>query len=1189
MAQHDYNLANQSGADFRADLNNALSAIATTNSGATSPSTTFAHQLWVDTANSVLKIRNSANDAWITTGVSITADNTFDINGGTVNGITSFSFSTGSTVTSILDEDDLSSDSATALATQQSIKAYVDSQVGSVDTLAEILLNGNTTGGTDIEFGDNDKAIFGTGSDLSIYHSGTNSHIADTGEGNLYLDATNLIVRNGTGTETYMTAANNGGVVLYHDNTSRFSTTSSGIDVTGTVVSDGLTVDGVASIDAGGNNAHTIGRLIIDYASSGNPKLMSEGGDEIAIVADLNIVGGEVIKSTTQPSHFNFKQARTGYDIAFYTSPTANNTFVKALEIDANGDISFYDDTGTTQGLFWDASTERLGIGTTSPSRALSVEGKIFLSGDGQHVYFGGNNTFIGERSNSTHLQLRGGGNSNAQTVYIDNNGRLGLGTASPSEKLHVIGGAFLGSTTHASDSRVTINGSVGGISNALTVKNSSASTSGRGTRINLASSNTEIGRIEAKTVTDSTSGSLSLSTASSGSLSTALFIDSSQRVGIGTTAPQGNLHVEGAAGASGGGIIYVTDADNGSTASDALQISKSGDTAFIYNRETLGNLQLGAGGNANHIIVRTDGKVGIGTTSPQTLLHISGANPEIRLSDTTNTNYNGIKNIDGNMIYMADSGSQMGNSRHRWEIDGSEKARLDSSGNLLVGKTSVGTQYAGFEARANGVTGCTANSLTPLIIDRRGNDGQLLSFKNDGVEIGEFSVKGTSLILGYQSTAIRFQDGNTRLAPFSLTTNGINDAAIDIGYSGGRFKDLYLSGTLTNDGTGGISIDTSGNVGIGTTSPSTALDVTGTVTSDALTVSNGTNTTSIPTTSDRVAFTGAYLNYVQSAGNLFIQPTGDLTLNGSGSEIMRLKDGKVGIGTNSPSKILHISDTTDSCQMMITSSNTTTAGIIFGDSDDSATGHILYNHTDDALAFGGYNNTERMRIDSSGNLLVSTTTNPVSSSGVTGLYYEADNYLAVATAGITSYFNRQGSDGDITHFRKNGTSVGSIGVSSGTIYIDGGTGSTGLYFGSSNIYPRDNGAAVDDAVDIGHASYRFQDIYASNGTIQTSDINEKQDIEDLSEAETRVAIAAKGLLKKYRWKSAVADKGDDARIHFGIMAQDLENAFANEGLDAGDYGMFISTTWTDEATGEEKTRLGVRYNELLAFIIAAI
>ena len=161
MAQHDYNIANQSGAGFRSDLNNALSAIASTNSGDTSPTTTFANQLWIDTANNVLKIRNEGNSAWITTGISIAADNTFNIDGGTVNGVTALSFSSGSSVSTILDEDNLSSNSATALATQQSIKAYVDSQVGTVDTLAEILTNGNTTGGTDIGLSSSD--ITGTG------------------------------------------------------------------------------------------------------------------------------------------------------------------------------------------------------------------------------------------------------------------------------------------------------------------------------------------------------------------------------------------------------------------------------------------------------------------------------------------------------------------------------------------------------------------------------------------------------------------------------------------------------------------------------------------------------------------------------------------------------------------------------------------------------------------------------------------------------------------------------------------------------------------------------------------------------------------------------------------------------------------------------------------------------------------
>lgn len=65
MAQHDYDIANQSGAAFRSDLNNALDAIVTTNSGATEPATTFAFQFWADTTANQLKMRNAANDGWI--------------------------------------------------------------------------------------------------------------------------------------------------------------------------------------------------------------------------------------------------------------------------------------------------------------------------------------------------------------------------------------------------------------------------------------------------------------------------------------------------------------------------------------------------------------------------------------------------------------------------------------------------------------------------------------------------------------------------------------------------------------------------------------------------------------------------------------------------------------------------------------------------------------------------------------------------------------------------------------------------------------------------------------------------------------------------------------------------------------------------------------------------------------------
>ena len=65
MSQHDYVIANQSGSAFRADLNNALAASVSTNSGSSAPSTTYAYMLWADTNSGYYKIRNAANNGWV--------------------------------------------------------------------------------------------------------------------------------------------------------------------------------------------------------------------------------------------------------------------------------------------------------------------------------------------------------------------------------------------------------------------------------------------------------------------------------------------------------------------------------------------------------------------------------------------------------------------------------------------------------------------------------------------------------------------------------------------------------------------------------------------------------------------------------------------------------------------------------------------------------------------------------------------------------------------------------------------------------------------------------------------------------------------------------------------------------------------------------------------------------------------
>lgn len=95
MAQHDYSIANQTAANLRADLNNALSAIVSNNSGATEPADTFANMFWYDTSANLLRMRNEADSAWInlvyldqsTNGFRILDDTPVADNSGTQTGL----------------------------------------------------------------------------------------------------------------------------------------------------------------------------------------------------------------------------------------------------------------------------------------------------------------------------------------------------------------------------------------------------------------------------------------------------------------------------------------------------------------------------------------------------------------------------------------------------------------------------------------------------------------------------------------------------------------------------------------------------------------------------------------------------------------------------------------------------------------------------------------------------------------------------------------------------------------------------------------------------------------------------------------------------------------------------------------------------------------------------------------------
>lgn len=99
----------------------------------------------------------------------------------------------------------------------------------------------------------------------------------------------------------------------------------------------------------------------------------------------------------------------------------------------------------------------------------------------------------------------------------------------------------------------------------------------------------------------------------------------------------------------------------------------------------------------------------------------------------------------------------------------------------------------------------------------------------------------------------------------------------------------------------------------------------------------------------------------------------------------------------------------------------------------------------------------------------------------------------------------------------------------------------------------------------------------SANGVVLTSDQTLKQDINTLNEAEGRVAVRLKSLIRKFRFIKEV--QNDTSKIHVGVNAQEVQTAFTDEGLDSNDYAVI-------ETSGP---KLGVRYNELFAFIISAL
>ena len=580
----------------------------------------------------------------------------------------------------------------------------------------------------DLSFGDDDKAIFGAGSDLQIYHDGSNSIIEDTSTGNLQLITNgNAIALKTSDGDAMLSAIKDGDVKLYYNNNQKLATTATGIDVTGTVTSDGLTVDGSGYVYINTNGAGA--------NPSGNKGLFLNWNKS-------NSLGESTIGFNNQ----------TGLAPYLQFASWDGTNFLRHMRIDDTGDISFYEDTGTTAKFFWDASTERLGIGTAAPIDELDVRGagaivqvldtttvaqdvggRINLSG-----YYTGTseNTYaqvLGKKENGTDANRRGYfavrtrsvGAGLIERMRIDSNGDVGIGIAAPDTIIHGAknGGATL--TLENTNTTIAANDLIGGID----FKGNDASEDG----------NEVLAYIRAKATDATPDAYLSFGTLGNAggvddTVTEAMRITNTGAVGIGATAPDGNSN---------------------------LQIQNDSGNALLRLRSS--------------------------TTG------LSG----VDFGDSGDIDIGGIRyNNSSNYMYF--------------NTNTSEAMRIDSNGNLLVGTTGTSSDVAGFRVFSSGRINAS-DSTVPIIASRLSTDGEIIRLAKDGTTVGSIVSRAgvvSSIVLDPRSGGSSLtagQVGGTQ--PFIASGNNSGsseaDATVNLGKSTARFKDLYLSGGVYLGGTG--------------------------------------------------------------------------------------------------------------------------------------------------------------------------------------------------------------------------------------------------------------------------------------------------------------------------------------------------------------------------------------------------
>jgi hypothetical protein len=348
------------------------------------------------------------------------------------------------------------------------------------------------------------------------------------------------------------------------------------------------------------------------------------------------------------------------------------------------------------------------------------------------------------------------------------------------------------------------------------------------------------------------------------------------------------------------------------------------------------------------------------------------------------------------------------------------------------------------------------------------------------------------------------------------------------------------------------MTIDSIGNVGIGTNSTTRRLDVVAAASSDC----------NIEFQTDK---TDGLVQLLMSndARQWNVRVNSDDTFairdNTAATERMRIDaSGNVGIGTSLPTAGLHIDNPGNGAITAILDTDNTAVKIVFR--NNTETGNNVQIGADGSSLVALTAATERMRIDASGNLLVGKTSSNVATAGHELLDY--GRAIHTVNASTVQIINRLSNDGDITIFQKDGSTVGSIGTLSGFTYL--GSGDTGMLFVSSDetIRPHNTttNVARDNAISLGEATVRFKDAHFS-GTVNAANFNTTSD----ATLKTNVETLSGSLDAVKSLRGVSFDWLDNGGSEIGVIAQEVEAVLPDvvstndEGIKSVKYGNMVA------------------------------